>query len=127
TGAACLPAARTTVWASRQSPPAPPRASATSGSVRPPSSSAVHSLSGQAPFSADSISSLVTRSLKSRVIVSESSVPSSLMLISLRGGPRDGPPHPPALGTPRGTRGAPRSPAASFSPEPQPAGGDAGQ
>src|SRR5881296_1427108 len=30
-------------------------------------------------------------------------------LICLCGGPRDGPPHPPTLGAPRGTRGAPRS------------------
>src|SRR5919106_6646005 len=30
-----------------------------------------------------------------------------------RGGPRHGPPHPPTLGAPRGTRGAPRSPARS--------------
>src|SRR2546425_1641691 len=34
-------------------------------------------------------------------------------LICSRGGPRDGPPHPPTLGAPRGTRGAPRSPARS--------------
>src|SRR5437867_10377234 len=35
-----------------------------------------------------------------------------------RGGPRNGPPHPPALGAPRGTRGAPRSPASSFGAAP---------
>ena len=64
-----LPAARTTTCASAQLPPAPPASSGTSGSVRPPSSSARQSLSGHAPFSADSISSLVTRSLKSRVTV----------------------------------------------------------
>src|SRR5438876_9610662 len=34
-------------------------------------------------------------------------------LICSRGGPRDGPPHPPTLGAPRGTRGAPRAPARS--------------
>src|SRR3989449_9407230 len=34
-------------------------------------------------------------------------------LICLCGGPRDGPPHPPTLGAPRGTRGAPRSSACS--------------
>src|SRR5437899_11471756 len=33
--------------------------------------------------------------------------------ICSRGGPRDGPPHPPTLGAPRGTRGAPRAPARS--------------
>src|SRR5207245_851248 len=35
------------------------------------------------------------------------------VLIVLRGGPRDRPPHPPMLGAPRGTRGAPRSSACS--------------
>src|SRR2546425_1343006 len=34
-------------------------------------------------------------------------------LICLRGGPRNGPPHPPTLGAPRDTRGAPRSSACS--------------
>src|SRR5207247_6635244 len=34
--------------------------------------------------------------------------PSSIMLILSRGGPRYGPPRPPTLGAPRGTRGAPR-------------------
>src|SRR5438445_2151454 len=34
-------------------------------------------------------------------------------LIGSRGGPRHGPPHPPALGAPRETRGAPRSRACS--------------
>src|SRR5437870_13438764 len=32
----------------------------------------------------------------------------------LRGGPRNGPPHPPTLGAPRGTRGAPRMTVARF-------------
>src|SRR5437764_2200920 len=32
----------------------------------------------------------------------------SMLVIYRRGGPRHGPPHPPTLGAPRGTRGAPR-------------------
>src|SRR6185369_13666589 len=79
TGALCLPAARTTTWASTHIPPAPPPASGTSGNVRPPSSRARQSLSGHAPLSADSISSLVTRSVKSRVTVGARRVPSSLI------------------------------------------------
>src|SRR2546421_2526604 len=39
----------------------------------------------------------------------------STRLICRRGGPRHGPPHPPTLGAPRGTRGAPRRPARGFS------------
>src|SRR6266545_2025897 len=39
-------------------------------------------------------------------------------LIVPGGGARHGPPHPPALGAPRGTRGAPRSPARPRSPQP---------
>src|SRR5439155_964326 len=122
TGAVWRPEARTTTWASSHVPPAPPDSSETSGSVRPPSSSARQSLSDHVPFSAASINSLVARSVKSRVTVSPSRERRSA-LIGLRGGARHGPPHPPALGAPRETRGAPRPCARSS--EAQPAGDDA--
>jgi hypothetical protein len=67
-----------TTWASSQVPPAPPASSDTSGSVRPPSSSARQSFSGHVPFSAASISSFVARSVNSRVTVSERSERSSV-------------------------------------------------
>src|SRR5205085_2279965 len=79
-GAVWRPEAHTTTWASSHVPPAPPDSSGTSGSVRPPSSSARQSLSGHVPFSAASISSLVARSVKSRVTVSESRERSSVVI-----------------------------------------------
>ena len=91
TGAVYRPDARMTTWASSHVPPAPPASSGTSGSVRPPSSSARHNLSGHVPFSAASMSSLVARSLKSRVTVSESSDRSSVVIVvdhPLRGSAR---------------------------------------
>src|SRR2546422_832811 len=45
--------------------------------------------------------------------ISTTRTPSSIVLIRSRGGPRNGPPHPPTLGAPRGTRGAPRPHACS--------------
>src|SRR5215510_2439349 len=71
-----------TTWASSQVPPAPPASSDTSGSVRPPSSSARQSLSGHVPFSEASISSLVARSLKRRVTVSERSERNSVVIVA---------------------------------------------
>ena len=69
-GTACRPAARITTNASPQVPPAPPFDSATSGSVRPFSSTACQRAAGHSPRSADSRRSLVTRSVKSRVTTS---------------------------------------------------------
>src|SRR2546427_8047605 len=45
--------------------------------------------------------------------ISTTRTPSSIVLIRSRGGPRNGPPHPPTLRAPRGTRGPPRPHACS--------------
>src|SRR5205085_2331307 len=42
----------------------------------------------------------------------------SILRSNIRGGPRHGPPHPPTLGAPRVSRGAPRSPPAAIAGPP---------
>src|SRR5256884_6015853 len=93
-GTACRPAALTTMYASAQVPPAPPRASGTSGSVSPFSSTAVQSASGHMPDSADWRTSRVTRSVKRRVTTS-ARIARSSFIASKAAGPA------PSVGGPR--------------------------
>ncbi len=81
-GTAKRPAALTTMWASCQVPPPPPRASGICGSVSPFSSTCCHRPAGHTPFSADSRSSWVTRSAKSRLTVSARIVRSSFIALN---------------------------------------------
>src|SRR5437773_8909317 len=112
-GTACRPAALAMMYASPQVPPAPPRASGTSGSVSPFSSTAVQSASGHMPDSADWRTSRVTRSVKRRVTTS-ARIARSSFIASKAAGPT------PSVGGPR--RGAFRLRSACCFPFHRPAG-----